>query len=295
LEEVVEVSREPFPQVSFSVRPGEVSSHQTDEKKKNLLVLGRTPELNDRAIPHGTVSSQHAQLAFNERANGSFEANTWYLQPIKDNPNGTHVDGKPLTKGQWAALRAGMTVRLGGVPMLVTVGIDHSISLTTLPPAAPKPVPGAASSGARPAAPLPPPPMSVRHAARPPHFEKNGDGVRVIDLNDLDDVTLVSGSVLDTPDSPRSFVTVKGQPKSAKFISELGTLIGGDSFVTVRRQGNGLRVENPQKKKSITIHPPGAPREGIEIKPGGLPQDVPGGMVVVQYNGRSYRFRSETP
>jgi hypothetical protein len=131
----------------------------------------------------------------------------------------------------------------------------------------------------------------LRQPSRPPRFEKNGDGVRTIDLNGLDAVTLVSGSVVDTVDS---FVPVKGQPKKAQFIAESGLFLGGDQFVAVLRHGSGFRVENPHKKKAIKIFPPEGPKEGVEIKPGGH-QELPGQQVVVQFNGRSYRFRSETP
>jgi len=305
LEQVVEMSREAFPEVNFTVRPGEISGHPNADNNKYLLALGRTPELNDRVVPHGTVSSTHAHLAFNEKK-GELEANTWYLRPIKESANGTHVDGKPVAAGTWAALRAGVTVRLGGFPLFVTVGVDNGISFQTHPSFLPKPAPGASPGGAwspapppppsRPGAmPPPPPPASVRHPSRPPHFEKNGDGVRVIDLNGLDEVTLVSGSVVDTTEA---FVPVKGKPKSSQFIAESGGLfnpLGGVQFVTVRRQGNGFRVENPHKTKSVVIHPPGAPKEGIEIKPGAPPQDVSSNTVVAVISGRSYRFRSERP
>jgi hypothetical protein len=297
LEQVVEVSRDPFPDVKFNVSPGERTAHHDARFGMNsdkYVVLGRMPELNDRAIPHGTVSSQHAVLAFNERANGTFEAKTWYLRPIKDNANGTHVNGRPVAMGQWAALPAGTSLQLGGVPLFVTVGIDDSIGFQTVPASTPKASSGASRSGARSPAPLPSPPLSARHPSRPPSFEKNGDGVRTIDLNGLDHVTLVSGSVVDAMET---FVPVKGKPKSAHFIAEGGGIfnpLGGAEFVSISRQGGGLRVENPQKKKSIKVFPPGAPREGIEIKPGEH-RDLPGEMVVLQVNNRSYRFRSETP
>ncbi|HSA58750.1 MAG TPA: FHA domain-containing protein [bacterium] len=300
--EVVAVGREALPQVSFSVRPGERSQHND-----KYLVLGRSPDLNDRGVPHGSVSRQHAHLVYNQQKNGNFEANTWYLRPISDNPNGTHVNGEAVAKDAWVALpRGGARLRLGGVPLLVSYGAGDALNFVTdnaalaalgqlpqpphpgaIPPLPPVP----ASRRGAPASPVPSPasPASVRHPSRPPQVEKGGNGTKVVTLNGLDVLTMVSGSALSTTDT---FVQVQGAARSAELVCETG-FFGGDRYVTIIRQGGGFRVENPHKKKKIVAYPPGAPAgSGLEILPGNA-RDLPDGTGLLINDQLRYTVRSE--
>lgn len=308
MDEVVAVGYEPLPQVSVAFRPDERTSHLDPRhgmQHDRYTLLGRMPAVNDKAVPHGSVSRQHAILVYNQEKNGTFEANTWYLRPISDNPNGTHVNGEAVAKDAWAALpRGGSRIRLGGVPLIASYGAGDELSFVTdsaalaalgqlpaplpPPPAAIPPLPPVPTS--RHGAPAsPPPPSSVRHPSRPPQVEKGGNGSKVVSLNGLDVLTMVSGSALSTTDT---FVPVQGAARSAELVCETG-FFGGDRFVTISRQGRGFRVENPHKKKKVLAFPPGTPKDrGLEILPGGS-RDLPDGTVLKINEQHVYIVRSE--
>lgn len=305
---VVAVTNAPISNVSLHIA--------TDRRPKNSddkgIVIGRDAAGSDEVIDHSSVSRRHAEVIFNTKKEGPFEPNTWYMRPISDNPTGNVVDGQPVTKGSWVALRPGSRARLGGVPLMVNYGTNSALQLITdteavapslkspvPPPAAPvrqspqpPPLPGAIPQMPpvpRMPSPVPPAPVSKRNPSQPPVYRPAANGATpVVALNGLDELVLVSGSALD---SVNAFAAVKDKAKSGKFFAETG-LMGGDEYLKIVRQGDGFRVENPHKKKPITIHPVAGPREGVKIEPGqSLDLSVP--MFVVTINGRVLQIVSE--
>jgi len=305
---VVAVGSTPIPNVSLAIG--------IDRRPKNPddkgIVIGRDAVGSDEVIDHSSVSRRHAEVIFNTKKEGPFEPNTWYMRPISDNPTGNVVDGQPVTKGSWVALRPGSRARLGGVPLMVNYGTNGALQLTTdteavapslrspvPPPAAPvrqspkpPPLPGAippTPPAPRTPSPVPPAPVSMRNPSQPPAYRPESNGsTPMVALNGLDELTFVSGSALD---SVNAFAPVKGKAKSANFIAETG-LMGGDVYLRVVRKGDGFSVENPHRKKPITIHPVAGPKEGVEIKPG-QSVDLAVPMFVTTINGRVFQVLSE--
>lgn len=308
--EVTEVTQQPIPNVSVAIA--------TDRKPKNpgdkFPTVGRG-DACDAIIPHGTVSGRHAYLAFNAKKEGPFEANTWYLQPLTDNATGTHVDGKPISKGDWAALKPGSRLRLGGVPLIVTVGgADMSLRLITdvdvVPASLRSPVPPPMPSAPRIPSPPPSPPAASGRPSRvspvlaaamerdarpdddgiprsrvspppPPGSVPSAAGEPAVDdqnvrFRSMTQVNFVSATVLRTG-------KLKKTEGVAGMVYDLPIERGAGRVPlasALRLENGAFRVQPNHEGSKVRVVRPGDPKEGIEI-PHGRYIDVPADTIVI--------------